>query len=194
MTQVMQVIEANWPLVVLAAIALVLLAWWIFAATRKTSVELEDKPEAGTPAKRNQALIDAPPVAAGPLSNVANTDAVAAAPAIADAEAGPVITPTTATPAEAAPHVQEAAPKIHLGDRDDLTGIKGLGPKLAAQLHDLGIFSFAEIAAWDEAEIDRIDAQLGRFQGRIRRDNWVAQAKFLATGDKAGFEGQFGKV
>mgnify|MGYP000491964002 CR=1 FL=1 len=31
--------------------------------------------------------------------------------------------------------------------------------------------SFAQIAAWSEADIDRIDAQLGTFAGRIRRDN-----------------------
>ena len=54
--------------------------------------------------------------------------------------------------------------------------------------------SFAQIAAWDDAEIDRVDAQLGRFQGRIRRDDWPAQARFLAAGDLAGYEGKFGKL
>jgi predicted flap endonuclease-1-like 5' DNA nuclease len=77
---------------------------------------------------------------------------------------------------------------------DDLTRIKGLGPKLAALLHSLGVTSFAEIAAWSEADIDRIDARLGTFAGRIRRDNWVEQAKFLAADDMAGFEGKFGRL
>ena len=44
------------------------------------------------------------------------------------------------------------------------------------------------------AEIDRIDANLGRFQGRIRRDNWVDQAKYLSVGDEAGFVERFGKL
>jgi predicted flap endonuclease-1-like 5' DNA nuclease len=77
---------------------------------------------------------------------------------------------------------------------DDLTRIKGLGPKIAEQLAGLGVTTFAQIAAWDEAEIDRIDAQLGRFQGRIRRDDWPAQAKLLAAGDTAGYEAAFGRL
>ncbi len=77
---------------------------------------------------------------------------------------------------------------------DDLTRIKGLGPKLAATLHGLGVTTFTQIAAWDDAEIDRIDGQLGRFQGRIRRDDWVGQAKLLAQGDDAGFAERYGKL
>jgi predicted flap endonuclease-1-like 5' DNA nuclease len=77
---------------------------------------------------------------------------------------------------------------------DDLTRIKGLGPKIAAQLNKLGVTSFAHIAAWDEEEIDRIDAQLGRFQGRIRRDQWPEQARLLAAGDTGGYEERFGKL
>lgn len=76
---------------------------------------------------------------------------------------------------------------------DDLTRIKGLGPKIATMLAGMGVTRFDHIAQWNDAEIDRIDAQLGRFSGRIRRDNWVAQAKLLAAGDEAGFAGTFGK-
>ena len=39
-----------------------------------------------------------------------------------------------------------------------------------------------------------IDAQLGAFQGRIARDNLVDQASYLARGDKAGFEAQYGAL
>ena len=77
---------------------------------------------------------------------------------------------------------------------DDLTRLKGVGPKLAAQLQDLGVTSFAQIAAWDEADIDRIDDQLGRFKGRIRRDNWIEQAKLLNSGDTTAYEARFGKL
>lgn len=85
-----------------------------------------------------------------------------------------------------------AAPPAPAG-ADDLTRIKGLGPKLAALLHSLGVTSFAQIAGWGEDDIDRIDARLGNFQGRIRRDNWVEQARYLGAGDVAGFEAQFGR-
>ena len=38
----------------------------------------------------------------------------------------------------------------------------------------------------------RIDAELGRFQGRIRRDDWVGQAKLLAEGKSAEFSDKYG--
>lgn len=80
----------------------------------------------------------------------------------------------------------------HAGD--ELTALKGLGPKAASKLHDLGVTTFAQIAAWDEGDIEAIDAQLGAFKGRIRRDRWVEQARFLAKGDTEGFEAAFGKL
>ena len=76
---------------------------------------------------------------------------------------------------------------------DDLTRIKGLGPKIATMLNAQGITSYAQIAAWDDAEIDRIDALLDRFSGRIRRDSWVDQARLLSSGDETGFVQKFGK-
>ena len=78
------------------------------------------------------------------------------------------------------------------GHGDDLTRIKGVGPKLAATLESLGISSFAQIAGWDDAEIDRIDSQLGRFEGRIRRDDWVGQARLLMDGKSAEFSQKYG--
>ena len=79
-------------------------------------------------------------------------------------------------------------------DADDLTRIKGVGPKVAKLLHGLGVKTFAQIAAWDEGEVDRIDAQLGSFAGRIRRDDWRAQAALLAAEDTAAYEAKFGKL
>lgn len=146
----LELLQANLVLVVAIAVALLLVAWWLFAANRKTRVEIAPGEEVDGLARRNQALIDAAPAA--------------------------VVRTTSPPPASAS----------------DLALIKGLGPKLQAQLADQGITSFAQIAAWDDAEIDRIDALLGRFSGRIRRDNWVEQAKLLATGDSAGFAAKFG--
>lgn len=86
----------------------------------------------------------------------------------------------------------EPVVKVSDGNGDELTRIKGVGPKLAATLESLGVTSFAQIADWDDAEIDRIDAQLGRFEGRIRRDDWVGQARLLADGKDAEFTGKYG--
>jgi predicted flap endonuclease-1-like 5' DNA nuclease len=80
------------------------------------------------------------------------------------------------------------------GPGDTLTLLKGLGPKAAALLNELGVTRFAQIASWNEADIAAIDAQMGAFKGRIGRDRWVDQAKLLARGDTAGFEAEFGKL
>jgi predicted flap endonuclease-1-like 5' DNA nuclease len=77
---------------------------------------------------------------------------------------------------------------------DPLTRLKGLGPKAASRLAEIGVTRFDQIAAWDEADIDAIDAQMGAFKGRIRRDRWVDQARLLAAGDTGAFETEFGKL
>ena len=65
---------------------------------------------------------------------------------------------------------------------DDLTRISGVGPVLVQKLNDAGVTTFAQIAAFTQEDIDRIDEQLN-FKGRIERDNWIEQAKtFLAEG------------
>lgn len=84
------------------------------------------------------------------------------------------------------------APYTPAAGSDDLTLIKGLGPRLAVTLNELGVTKFGQIAAWDDAEIERVDSQLGRFSGRIRRDRWVEQAHLLSAGDKSAFDAEFG--
>ena len=77
---------------------------------------------------------------------------------------------------------------------DNLQLLKGVGPKMVALLNGLGVTSFRQIADWTDADIARIDPQLGTFQGRIARDNIVDQAGYLARGDKAGFEAKYGAL
>lgn len=171
-----ELVQENWVFLVIALVVGVLVAWWIFRASRRTHVEIS-KADEEAPAKRNQALIDSPPAAPFP-------------------EVPPLTPQGMAGVGEA---IQVAADLVPLDPEraaggDDLTRIKGLGPKLAETLRGLGVTSFSQIAAWDDAEIDRIDAQLGRFQGRIRRDDWPAQARLLAAGDTAGYEAKFGKL
>ncbi|MFW5834481.1 MAG: helix-hairpin-helix domain-containing protein [Pseudomonadota bacterium] len=63
---------------------------------------------------------------------------------------------------------------------DDLTVIKGIGPKFAATLADHGITSFRKLASLTDAEIEQLEQKLG-FNGRFAREGWVEQAKVLAT-------------
>lgn len=62
---------------------------------------------------------------------------------------------------------------------DNLQAIKGIGPKLATALNAAGIFRHAQIAVWDDGEINRMETLLAS-KGRIRRDNWVGQAHALS--------------
>lgn len=78
--------------------------------------------------------------------------------------------------------------------RDDLCIIKGVGPKFAVALHDLGFNRFEQIASLTPTEIERLDPQLGAFRGRIERDRIVEQADYLARNDTDGFEQKFGKL
>jgi predicted flap endonuclease-1-like 5' DNA nuclease len=80
------------------------------------------------------------------------------------------------------------------GEGDDLRKIKGVGPKLVTTLHALGVTRYEQIAGWTDADLDALDAQLGAFAGRPRRDSWVEQARLLSSGDKSGYESKFGKL
>ncbi|WP_165323576.1 hypothetical protein [Rhizorhabdus phycosphaerae] len=77
---------------------------------------------------------------------------------------------------------------------DELTRIKGLGPKAKAVLNGIGIHRFDQLAALDPAQAAEVDARLGAFKGRIFRDRWIDQARYLEQGDIAGFEKEFGKL
>lgn len=76
---------------------------------------------------------------------------------------------------------------------DDLTILKGVGPKLRDTLHSLGITNFRQIAAWNDLDVLTFDMKLGQFRGRIVRDQWVEQARLLAAGNREAFEARFGK-
>ncbi len=72
-----------------------------------------------------------------------------------------------------------AAPRN--GVADDLKLIKGIGPINERKLNDHGIFHFDQIAAWKKADIAAAEAYL-EFDGRIARENWIEQARALASG------------
>ena len=75
---------------------------------------------------------------------------------------------------------------------DDLQLIAGIGPKNEGLLHELGIYTFAQIGAWKTAEREWVDSYL-RFKGRIEREEWVKQAQALAKGGEAEYVRVFGK-
>ena len=171
-----QVVWANWLAFAGVLLLALAVAWWIFRRrpTERIRAETPDVLTPGAaPAQRNTALLDTAPAAAftAPIATIGM------------AGLGEVVA------AGAAQEVAQAS-----GEGDDLTRIKGVGPKLVALLGTLGVTRYAQIAAWSEADIARIDPQMGAFQGRIARDDWVGQCRYLAAGDVSGFEAWFGKV
>ncbi len=80
----------------------------------------------------------------------------------------------------------DGAPELHTapkgGKADDLELIWGVRPKLREMLNAMGVWHFDQIAKWTEREIRWVDERLEGFKGRIERDDWIEQAKKLASG------------
>ena len=92
------------------------------------------------------------------------------------------VTPISAAAPKAAPGAKPAGlGEARGGQADDLKLIKGVGPKLETLLHSLGFFHFDQIANWTAEEIAWVDENLAGFKGRVTRDDWIVQAKVLAT-------------
>jgi predicted flap endonuclease-1-like 5' DNA nuclease len=64
-------------------------------------------------------------------------------------------------------------------EKDDLTQIKGIGPKFMQKLNSLDIFSFRQISELSGEEVERLAEVIEVFPDRIHRDNWIGQATKL---------------
>lgn len=82
-----------------------------------------------------------------------------------------------AAPKNEAP--KKEAPKAAAAN-DDLTQLTGVGPAFAKKLNEAGVTGFAQIAAWDAAEIDRLDGEISGLKTKAEKGDWVAEAKKLA--------------
>jgi len=74
---------------------------------------------------------------------------------------------------------------------DDLQKLSGVGPVLERKLHNAGVTTFRQIAAWKPRDIAEFNKRLD-FVGRIEREGWVAQAKLLCAGRHDEFERLYG--
>ena len=64
-------------------------------------------------------------------------------------------------------------------DKDDLKSIKGIGPFLEEKLNALGIYTYEQISKMTPELEDQVNEAIEFFPGRIKRDEWVKQAKDL---------------
>ena len=67
--------------------------------------------------------------------------------------------------------------------KDDLQVIKGIGPFLEEKLNALGITTYRQIANMDSKLEEQVNEAIEFFPGRIKRDQWVNQAKILLGED-----------
>ena len=86
------------------------------------------------------------------------------------------------------PTKAQAKPKVLYTDGptdgapDDLKQIKGIGPKFEGDLNSKGVYYFKQIGAWKAADVKMVEGVIDSIPGRIKRDEWVKQAKVLAKG------------
>lgn len=74
--------------------------------------------------------------------------------------------------------------------KDNLRRLIGIGPVNERKLNEHGITTFAQIASWKAADIRSVEEYL-EFDGRIKRERWVQQAKLLAAGKEGEFVRRF---
>lgn len=160
----------------------------------KPALKIVPKPEPAVPATAVEPAADST-VKAASNAKPAKAEAAELAKAVAVKPAkAKTVEPVKVESAEPAkpvaePVKAEAAPSPEASRKppsierpqapDDLKAIAGIGPKLEKVLNDLGVWSYAQIAAWTAQEIAWVDDYLS-FKGRIDRDGWVAQAAKLA--------------
>ena len=124
---------------------------------------------------------------AAPKSSPAPKSAAPNAPAPAPQPARSETAPARESTAKASPgkkhfpgHPPESLAAPRGGSPDDLTRIKGIGPKSVEKLHALGVFHFDQIAAWNIDNARWIGAALSA-PGRVERGKWIQQARELVA-------------
>ncbi|WP_164115516.1 hypothetical protein [Sphingorhabdus sp. Alg239-R122] len=175
-------ITQNWLYLAIGLFVILLVIWWLRAGRDSAKTGVPDDNAVQDPAADGELLPDETPLPD-------DVSASATPEPVARPEPATFTAPTADTGTDGMPNVPAAT-----GDPDDLRQIKGLGPKLAKRLTELGITRYDQIAAWGPAEIAEVDQYLGTFQGRIERDSWVEQAGYLAKGDIDGFKARYGAL
>jgi predicted flap endonuclease-1-like 5' DNA nuclease len=73
---------------------------------------------------------------------------------------------------------------------DDLKRIRGIGVLLEKKLNAMGISTYEQIANWTADDVGAVNNKL-EFKGRIERENWIEQARILASGGQTDFSRRF---
>lgn len=166
----MEVVREYWPLILVAMAILLILAIVLLRPKQRVELSRDEAPVRPHMAARQREIGEGRGI----------TDEAAAA--IGDVSGQFIEAPVHANLPGAS------------GPPDDLTKLKGVGPKFAALLNQLGIVRFEQLASLSEGDIDRLNRHLGPFKERLERDQVPLQAEYLARDDIDGFEQRFGKL
>ena len=82
----------------------------------------------------------------------------------------------TTNETEEAGQKPELLSQPHNGVKDNLTQIKGIGPKLEEKLNASGIYHFEQVANWTEANMIWLEAHT-LFASRVKKESWITEAK-----------------
>lgn len=164
------------------------------AAAAKAKAEAEEKAKAEAAAKAaDEAKNVAPSNAAKPVTNAPETDPALKTPS--DVKVSKAAEKAASVDSKQAFKLDDKNRPVAMERPeavDDLKLISGVGPKIEETLHELGIFTFKQVASWKKAEREWVDGYLS-FHGRIEREDWVKQAKALAKGGVEEYIKVFGK-
>ena len=147
------------------------------AVSRRKPPQVERRAEGESPyvASRERPYMKTPANADGPQGNSLADEAAVATTDVAGVVLG-------------------VPPRHAPGPADDLSRLKGVGPKFVARLGELGITRFDQLAGLNANEAAHLDERMGPFRGRLARDRVIEQADYLGRGDIDGFEEKFGKL
>ena len=68
-------------------------------------------------------------------------------------------------------------------DKDDLQVMKGIGPFIEEKLNALGIYTYLQVSKMTSKLETDVNEAIEFFPGRVKRDQWVNQAKILLGED-----------
>jgi len=165
--------NAYWPVILVGLLIGILVGYFIFRPRQRVSLS-DDRP-----VRPHMAVAAAEPPPPPPRRQGIADEAARATGDVAGEILGA--------------NVSEQLPTSE-GEPDNLQQLKGVGPKLAAMLSAMGLTRFEQIASLSPGQVEAIDAELGAFRGRLKRDRIVEQAHYLARGDLDGYRQNFGAL
>ena len=165
------------------------------AAEKKAKAEADKKAkeEAAAAKKAEKEAKDAEKKAKAEADKKAKEEAAAKKKADGEAKKGAAAKPVTkeAKKKEELKRVKERSKSIDFkilgtakaSEKDDLQAIKGIGPFIEEKLNALGIYTWLQISKMTDKLEDEVNEAIEFFPGRVKRDQWVNQAKILLGED-----------